>query len=189
LSVRLALTHSSKLQLSMGTYRAAGLSCHCVYSFLREPDYLSRTAAGGAVFAAAAAALSGCTFANNTANYAGAVALAGTSAIDNCTFAGNVCAGLGGAVHVFAPAATVSVTDSVFTDNYAGGQVSLLQKAAHCYTVCCSCGTIKTLHYVLLKTAVPVTAAAAVHGGSVICHHTQCFVAITKPTVCTTDTT
>jgi predicted outer membrane repeat protein len=103
------------------------MSLH-LHSLVREPTLSSETAAGGAVYAAVAAALSGCHFANNTANDAGAVALAGASAIDNCTFAGNVCAGSGGAVQMFAPDDTVTIANSVFTDNYAGGQVSLHKK-------------------------------------------------------------
>jgi predicted outer membrane repeat protein len=88
-------------------------------SFLREPVF-SVVAAGGAVFAAAAAALSGCTFANNSANAAGALAvLLAASTIDNCTFTGNVCTFQGGAVFIVAPADTVTISNSVFTDSSA----------------------------------------------------------------------
>jgi hypothetical protein len=91
------------------------------------------TAMGGAVYAAAAAALSGCTFANNTAIEGGAVALTDTSTVDKCTFAGNVGASNGSAVCMYAPAAAVSIANSVFTDNISG-QVSVAQYA-HCFIV------------------------------------------------------
>jgi predicted outer membrane repeat protein len=87
-------------------------------------------AIGGAVYAAAAASLSGCTFANNTSNVAGALALYATSTVDNCTFAGNSCAYQGGAVSMYGTPDTVSFSDSVFTDN-GSGQAS----KATCY--CC----------------------------------------------------
>jgi predicted outer membrane repeat protein len=73
------------------------------------------------VFAAGAATVSGCTFANNSANAAGALAvLLAAATIDNCTFAENVCGFQGGAVFIVAPADTASITNSVFTDSSCG---------------------------------------------------------------------
>eukprot|EP00953_Heterococcus_sp_UTEX-ZZ885_P035665 18399-Heterococcus_DN1.PRE.1 len=102
--------------------RAALVLCHsCVLcSFLKTPTDYTMTAMGGAVYAAAAATLSGCAFSNNTAIQGGAVALTDTSTVDKCTFAGNVGASNGSAVCVYAPAATVSIANSVFTDNISG---------------------------------------------------------------------
>jgi predicted outer membrane repeat protein len=126
-----------KLQVQLPAYKIDRCYCSCCCSISwNSPGGYQTIAIGGAVYAAAAASLSGCTFANNTSNVAGALALYATSTVDNCTFAGNSCAYQGGAVSMYGTPDTVSISNSVFTDNGCG-EVSIA--TYYCVVTFCMC--------------------------------------------------